>query len=200
MLQKVSVEIKRAGGLGFARDLTRLFRAEAYCPETNPHAVATQEEFALFHEITLGIPWATVYHPLMPEWGPFGWQQQLMWASDRRGRPSIEDNEILMMKVLLRVDQIITVIGKGGKEKRLWKPHSLRKLLQELAELHPDDRISLASLSRLPKMRSQRWGGKTWEELLREADGTMWPKRRLLALLANQPFRLRRELGLVQGF
>jgi hypothetical protein len=74
-----------------ASDLSRFIRSESYHHQKNPEAQPTPEEFARLHEMTYGVPLATIEHPSMSEAER---HSKAVKRTGRCGRPGSIDPEL----------------------------------------------------------------------------------------------------------
>ncbi|MCE9533794.1 MAG: hypothetical protein K8T89_22095 [Planctomycetes bacterium] len=90
-LIEAAEQAKPNGSIIVAADLSRFLRPESYHRRTNPDAWPTAEEFAWLHEITLGVPLATLAHPTLIESQRHGLATK---RTGRAGRPSSMTDEL----------------------------------------------------------------------------------------------------------
>ena len=170
-----------------AGDLSRFLRARSYSRTRNRNAWPTQEEFARLHELTLGVPLATVESPLLSEDERHSGATK---RTGRAGRPRAVGDE-LAEKIFAEVS---TIFQSYGSDRRRWFP-SLRQLSRMF-------HVSPATIHRLLYQPSPfSLTGQTWLGLFEEQaqeEATAAALRRLsrhrpgaVAVLQNVPRKLR---------
>jgi hypothetical protein len=173
-LREALAHANSVGGILVGRDLTRFHRG-------TPDQCA-----ARLHELTEIARLATVYHPLMPEHGPNGWQRQVLLASEMLGRPRLKDGDVV--KLFGIVDHIEINAGKTGKTLR-WDP-TLQELV-EMGRLLGIEGISTATIRRLLD-RASAFGPATWREIFADSEEIYhgrifwYPGRCIKELLAQE--------------
>jgi len=146
-LRRAATEARQCGAILVTMDLSRFIRAMAYSRTQNRNAWPTAAEFAKLHELTLGVPLATVESPQLSE------SQRHSLAtkrSGRAGRPRIPYE--LAAEIFTAVDMIY--VSDGGRVE--WIP-SLRKLARAFG-------VSATTITRLV-YRPVQSDGVTWWDL-----------------------------------
>jgi hypothetical protein len=149
-LAEAAKDARQRKGILVAADLSRFIRAKKYSRTKNRNAWPTPEEFGRLHELTQGVPLATIESPLLTEDER---HSRATRRTGKAGRPRAIDDDLAV-----RIWAEVEMIHWSDFGKVQWFP-SLRELARAF-------RVSPATILRL--LYSPSPTGKAWLDVFQE--------------------------------